>query len=278
MFTGRKLVIATKHHKEEVIAPLLEKELGVHCFVATDFDTDALGTFSGEVERKEDPISTVRKKCLWAMEQTGCDLGVASEGSFGAHPSIYFATADDEFVIFIDKKNDIEIIARALSTQTNYASKEIKNEKELLEFAKQAQFPSHALILRPSKTGVLHIKKGITNQAALIHHFDTLQHVYATVYVETDMRAMHNPMRMQVIAEATQNLVDKLKSICPQCQTPGFAVTDVKEGLPCGLCGVPTKSVLSHHYSCKKCNYQEEKKYPNQKFTEDPTYCNYCNP
>jgi hypothetical protein len=33
-----------------------------------------------------------------------CDLGVASEGSFGSHPSIFIASADDEFLIFIDTK------------------------------------------------------------------------------------------------------------------------------------------------------------------------------
>ena len=67
MFKGRKLVIATKHEKEKVIAPILEKELGVKCFVAPDLDTDLLGTFTGEVERKDDPIITARKKCLIAM-------------------------------------------------------------------------------------------------------------------------------------------------------------------------------------------------------------------
>lgn len=51
-FSQRKLVIATKHHKEKVIAPLIEKVLGVECFVGKNFDTDTLGTFTGEVERK----------------------------------------------------------------------------------------------------------------------------------------------------------------------------------------------------------------------------------
>ena len=54
MFEGRKLLIATKHKKEIVIAPILEKELGVTCFVAPDLDTDELGTFTGEVERRDD--------------------------------------------------------------------------------------------------------------------------------------------------------------------------------------------------------------------------------
>jgi hypothetical protein len=104
LFNDRRLLIATKHKKERVIAPLLEKNLGVICFTNDSFDTDALGTFSGEVERELDPITTVRKKCLLAMEASDCDLGVASEGSFGAHPSIFFASANDEFLIFIDKK------------------------------------------------------------------------------------------------------------------------------------------------------------------------------
>ena len=89
MFEGRPLIIATKHEKEKVIAPILEKELGVKCFLALDLDTDKLGTFSGEVERHDDPITTARKKCLLAMELTNCDLAVASEGSFGPHPTIF---------------------------------------------------------------------------------------------------------------------------------------------------------------------------------------------
>lgn len=62
---GRKLLIATNQAKEKVIAPVLEKEIGVSCFIASDFNTDEFGTFSGEVERKDDPVSTARKNvCL----------------------------------------------------------------------------------------------------------------------------------------------------------------------------------------------------------------------
>ena len=110
IFEGRRLVIATKHKKETVIAPLLEKHLGVQCFVPEDFDTDVLGTVSGEIERKDGPLETVRKKCLQAMEQTNCDLAIASEGSFGPHPTIFMAHADDEILIFIDNKNILEIL------------------------------------------------------------------------------------------------------------------------------------------------------------------------
>ena len=278
MFKGRSLIIATKHEKEKVIAPLLETGLGLVSFVNADFDTDTLGTFSGEVERMFDPITTARKKCLLAMEMSNCDLGIASEGSFGAHPSLFFASADDEFLIFIDKKNDLEIIVRGLSSETNFNGSDIKNEKELLEFADLVHFPSHALILRVSKTDNIHLIKGITNLEDLKRSFHLMQHKFKNVYAETDMRAMHNPSRMNVIKSATKKLLDKINACCPQCALPGFGITGAKKGLPCSLCGMPTKSTLSLYYSCKKCKYEKEKKYPNKKITEDPMYCDYCNP
>ena len=151
MFKGRDLIIATKHKKEKVIAPILESQLGVKCFVTSDLDTDKLGTFTGEIERTEDPITTARNKCLIGMDLTNCDLAIASEGSFGSHPSIFFAAADDEFLVLIDKKNNIEISTRELSLETNFNGSEIKTKEELQEFASASKFPSHGLILRKSK-------------------------------------------------------------------------------------------------------------------------------
>lgn len=278
MFKGRKLVIATKHSKESVIAPILEKELGVSCFVPENFDTDVLGTFTGEIERTEDPIKTVRKKCLLAMEQSNCDLGIASEGSFGAHPSIYFASANDEFLLFIDKKNNLEILAREISTDTNFNGKEIQNEKELLEFASQAKFPSHALIIRASKDDTTHLEKGIQEVSFLTETFQKIIDKHSSAFIETDMRAMYNPSRMAVIEKATQKLIDKINTFCPECNTPGFSVTDAKSGLPCNLCGLPTSAIISHIYTCQKCHFSKEVQFPNRKTTEDPTYCDYCNP
>jgi hypothetical protein len=128
MYEGKTLIIATKHEKEKVITSILEKQLGVKCVVLSGFDTDELGTFTGEVERRDDPITTVRNKCKMAMEILNCDLAIASEGSFGPHPSIYFLPADDEIICFMDRKNELEIIARELSTETNFNASEIKSE------------------------------------------------------------------------------------------------------------------------------------------------------
>jgi hypothetical protein len=278
MFQNRKLVIATKHQKESVIAPIIEKELGVICFINEDFDTDTLGTFTGEIERKLDPISTVREKCIKAMDLSNCDMGVASEGSFGPHPSLFFVSADDEFLIFIDRKNNLEIIVRELSISTNFNGKQIQNKKELIEFSNLVHFPTHALILRKSKEETIDIHKGIADIKTLKKAFNDLSSKHNTVYAETDMRAMYNPTRMSVIENASEKLVQKIKSTCPQCQTPGFGIADAKKGLECSLCGSPTNSTLSYIYMCQHCQFKKEAMYPHKKTTEDPAYCDYCNP
>ena len=278
MFKGRKLIIATKHGKEKVIAPFLEQGLGVKCFVAIDLDTDKLGTFTGEVERNDDPLTTARNKCYMAIDLTNCDLAIASEGSFGPHPTIFFIPADDEILIFIDKINGLEIIVRELSTETNFNGSEIKTKEKLLEFAANANFPSHGLILRKSRYEFADIVKGITNVEELINVFNSLIDKFGTAYIETDMRAMYNPTRMKVIESAAKKLIKKINTLCPVCNMPGFGITDAKEGLPCELCNFPTRSTISYIYSCQKCNYKKEEKYPKGKQTEDPMYCDYCNP
>lgn len=278
MFENRKLIIATKHHKERVIAPILEQELGVQCFIDETFDTDLLGTFTGEVEREQDAIETAREKCLQAMEKNNCDLGIASEGSFAPHPTLFFIHADDEILIFIDKKNDLEIIVRILSTETNFNATEIYSKEELKTFAYKAQFPSHALIIKKSKNDFEGILKGISSWDIISTKCEELIKMFGSAYVETDMRAMYNPTRMKVIEKTTQKLVAKIKSCCPHCARPGFGITAIKEGLPCSLCGNPTQSIKSHLYECEKCSYTDEVLFPNEKETEDPMYCNHCNP
>jgi len=277
MFKGRKLLIATKHRKEKVIAPILEKELGVKCFTTDEFDTDKLGTFSGEVEREFDPITTLRKKCAWAMELTNCDLAIASEGSFGPHPSMYFVPADDEFLIFIDKKNDLEIIVRELSTDTNFKGAEIKTEEELIALATMAKFPEHALILKNKKENFTAIVKGITDFVHLKSSFANFISNYGEAFIETDMRAMHNPTRMKVIEKATVKLVNKINSLCPKCDMPGFGITEAIQGLPCESCNFPTRTIMSHVYTCAKCGYKKTEQFPFGKKSEDPMYCDICN-
>ena len=86
------------HGKEKVIAPILEKELGVKVILPQNFDSDQFGTFTGDKARTGNQLEAARLKVQAAMKLTGADIGIASEGSFGAHPSIPFIQSNLELV------------------------------------------------------------------------------------------------------------------------------------------------------------------------------------
>lgn len=278
MFNQRTLLIVTKHQKEKVISPLFEKAFHLKSKISNSFDTDLMGTFTGEIERRNDPLTTLRNKCLGAMNLESADLAVANEGSFGPHPQFYFAPVDNELAIFIDKKNDIEIVASEASMNTNFGGRFVGSFDDLLKFALECQFPSHAMILRKDQNSKEDIFKGIVSEEKLYVAYSFLKNKYPHVFAETDMRALYNPSRMLVIESVFEKLINKINNTCPHCNTIGFDIIDFKTGLPCSNCGFKTKSVLSHHYQCKKCNYSEERFYPNGPLYEDPMYCDICNP
>jgi hypothetical protein len=277
-FEGRTLVIASMHRKEEVLKPLLEQGLGITVQVAEGLNTDLLGTFSGEVARLADPLTTARKKCELALDLSGCDLALASEGSFGPHPSAFFLPANEEWLLLVDRKNNLEIHVRHLSLESNFSGKEFHNLEELEVFASKVGFPSHGLILRKSKEELTGMQKGIRDPAQLHTSAVHLLETEGSGYVETDMRAMFNPSRMQVIGETAQLLLQKLNSHCPSCQVPGFSVTSALPGLPCSLCGTPSSAALAHLLVCSHCQHEATVSFPHGKKTEDPQYCQVCNP
>lgn len=278
MYQNRNLIIASRHGKERVLAPILERELGVRCIIPDDFDTDVFGTFSGEKERLTDPLSTARQKSLEAMERYGVDLAIASEGSFGPHPTLVFVPADDEILFLMDKARNQEIWVREISTSTNFSSLVAQSLGELKDWAQKIGFPEHGIILRKSEKDTAGIQKGIRDYETLEEAYGLIEKNYGQVFAQTDMRAMHNPRRMAVIALAAGKLVEKIKSVCPACGAPGYGVTGVIRGLPCSGCGSPTRSVLHQVYGCTECGHEEMRPNPQLKTTEDPGYCDYCNP
>ena len=89
---GKRAVLATLHGKEQVIRPLLEGGLGLQVHIPERFDTDRFGTFSREIERTGNQIYAARAKIDGAFKHDPqAQVAIASEGSFGPHPHIFFA-------------------------------------------------------------------------------------------------------------------------------------------------------------------------------------------
>jgi hypothetical protein len=277
-WTGRKLVIATMHQKETVLAPLMEDNFGVFCSVAENLDTDLFGTFSGERQRENSPLQTARLKCLAAMEEAGTDLGLASEGSFGPHPEFGFISINEEHLVLIDKMNNWEITAKKVSTDTNLAVEYIETEDQLLDVAARMRFPSQGLILRVDDDQQKKMVKGITHHVELLRTFHDLRKTSQRVYVETDMRALYNPTRMKVIEKVGIELVSRMNTNCEKCSTPGYGPVSTGSGLPCKGCGLPTASTLYLVRQCSACGHSDQQYYPNGIKFEEPQYCTYCNP
>ncbi|MDS3859379.1 hypothetical protein RIF25_01030 [Thermosynechococcaceae cyanobacterium BACA0444] len=280
-FAGRVAVLGTKHQKEQVIAPILA-EAGITLTVPPEFDSDCLGTFSREKPRQASPLITARQKAALALSQAGGDLGLASEGSFGPHPQMPMLPANHELVILIDPTNHLELVGEAWSVETNFAHRTVANLGAALEFAEKVGFPTHGLIVMPQAQPAPTdpIWKGITTAEALETALqEALSHSpTGTVHLETDMRAMFNPTRMQVIAQATQNLLTAIQSPCPRCECPGFTLSATQPGLPCGWCGGPTGLPKLGIYRCQQCHWQESRLYPLGLEVADPGQCPYCNP
>jgi hypothetical protein len=270
---NKRIVVATKHQKERVIYPLF-LEFYNCTFLSIEIDTDLLGTFSGEIERTLSPYETAIEKCRMAFKTTDADFAIASEGTFGPHPSLFFVPADEEFILFMSRDEQLIIWAKHISTETNYNQIENQTDNQLSDFLEKVQFPSHKVIFKSNTR----IEKGINNLNFLNQLIRECELQNVSFSIETDMRAHCNPTRMKVIEETTSKLLEKLNSFCPSCETPGFSVQEVVKGLPCAQCGLKTESTLKHIKICTSCNHKEDILYPRGIQIEDPMYCPFCNP
>lgn len=162
------------------------------------------------------------------------DLGIANEGAFVSDPYSGMTAWNNELVILIDEQQGLEITGfSGAPAQNDDAS--ISHWEDLVWFAASTLFPTHYLVMKP--TDEYHPKSinGICNQAMLRKAFEWAKQLSSNgvIYVENDLRAFANPTRMENIRKATSDHIQKIKSLCPQCGSPGFWIKDIKRGLPC---------------------------------------------
>lgn len=277
-YAGRRLALLTQHGKERVIGPVLEAALGCRVERVSGFDTDTLGTFTRDIPRAGTQVEAARRKARIGMELSGLSLGLASEGSFGPDPMAGLFPWNVELLVFIDDERGIEVTGMAQQA-TRFAHLLTHDWQQAAQFARQAGFPEHHLVVRPQGQDDPRIEKGLATWTALeaAFHRARARAEYGQVFLENDVRAHAHPTRMDVIRLAAEDLAAKLNSPCPACGAPGFCVVERLRGLPCGDCGAPTREIRADIYGCLECARRETRERADVEHA-DPGRCDYCNP
>jgi len=283
-YCGRRAVLASMHGKEAALAAPFISELEIELYAAPGIDTDQLGTFSREIARVGSMIDVAERKARLGMAITGCDLGLASEGSFGPHPQIPFLPAGRELLTFIDDGRELRI-SEALITDTNYAEVRAQTLAELEPFLARIGFPTHAVVVTPARDGRAlpegaPVFKGLQTLSALKRAMATCADASdeAKACVETDMRAHMNPTRLASLSALGLKLAQRLASLCPACSAPGFGRVEIVRGLPCSACGAATEWISHETFGCACCALRETRVREDGLSCTDPSQCPWCNP
>jgi hypothetical protein len=277
-YSGSQFALLTQHHKQHVVAPVLRDGLGAGLVVVDTFDTDTLGTFTRDIPRVDTQIATARRKAQLAIELCGVQLGLGSEGTF--QPTGFgFGSWNAEVVLCVDADIGIEVVGRATSVGHHHHAT-VRSVADLVAFADRAAFPSHGLVVRPDDGDGPEPSKGLTSREELIDAFERakMSSRDGLVFVESDLRAHMNPTRMRTIAAAAEDLVKRLATRCPRCETPGFGRERAITGLPCAMCAAPTRQPTAYEFQCVGCGYAEARSSVGADERADPAQCDVCNP
>lgn len=234
LYRGDRAVLTAIHATEEVVAPIVERFLGLRLEVAGQLDTNAFGPFSRDIERAGSQLDAARAKIAAAFARMPyLKIGLASEGSYGPYPYIPCCPLEREIVVLVDRTADLELVGYHATSDTNFAHVIVADVAGGLDFAERAGFPVHGVIVMGYRDG------DPAHDLALIKDAETWDDLTSALHqviadagaaiVETDMRARRNPRRMRAIKRATIDLACRARSLCPGCGRLGYAVT---EGLP----------------------------------------------
>ncbi len=277
-FRTGEIAFLTKHKKESLVAPILEPFLGARLLHLEGFDTDTLGTFTRDVKRVDSQLETARKKARIGMDLGRTRMGIGSEGSFSTDPYFGFLSWNIEMLVFIDDLHELEIVGVA-EGPVKLLQKTGGSIEEIVKLAVEFGFPGNHVILRPDSGESPDFIKDIATLDQLKDGIDRCLGMSRSglVHIENDLRSHAFPARQEMIKTAVVNLLLKMHSLCPVCNTPGYWVMETKKGLPCVHCRFPTDVLKSQVYSCRACGFSKEIERSDLEFADQGS-CNYCNP
>jgi hypothetical protein len=256
-YDRKRISLLTKHGKENIISPILKRTLGCEIELVQSFDTDELGTFDRTVKRQGTQLQTARRKAQIGIDFSGNTLGVASEGSFVPDPFSGFMPWNIEIVIFLDDLHGVEVVGVAKGSAMSMG-KFVRDIDELIQFAQDAGFPQHLLMLRPEHENDPRVVKGLHTLDNLTFAYIEAQQQSANgkVFVENDLRAFANPTRQHLIAQATEDLARKILSLCPQCGVPGYWKYTTDSGFLLSTFDSPKHLPACETWHCRHCHYE----------------------
>ena len=274
----RKVALPTLHGKGAQIIPALQA-LGEYEVIEVAIDTDSFGTFSGEKERELTPLDAAIAKARLAMEVTGFDSAIASEGSIGNDPQIPFIISDREVVVFVDQREDLIIHESYRSFEIVAARMEFKVGDDLDDFLTRADFPNHKLIVTARQDDGLFVAKGIESRESLDQSLNEAlsKSKDGIAIIESDLRAHCSPSRQVNIEKAARLLAERMAQRCPQCDCIGWGRIDFEFGVECRECGQIDERVAKREINgCLRCSHRACGKVLREMI--DAGECQRCNP
>lgn len=279
-YQGARALITTRHHKCNAVAPPFAAIAGIEVETYSEFDTDSLGTFTGEVPRPGDMRQTAIAKARAGLDATGERLGIATEGSYGPHPVYPFLPGGTEVMVFLDVDTERIVCETLIEDRPSFAETRIRAPAELEAFAARVGFPEQGLILAPAQ-GAPHagaFEKELTRWDLLLAALPKVQALSedGCARALTDMRAHRNPTRMTTLGRLAERLATRVATPCPACGAGGFGLVGREPGLPCRDCGTPTRQTAATILGCTACDFEQRQRGP-ERFA-DPAGCDICNP
>lgn len=265
------LALLTCHGKEAAVAGPM-RTAGFAVFTVSGFNTDALGTFTGEVPRQGSMLDAAVRKARLASELGGCRFGLGSEGSFGGDPWLGISGWARELIVWYDAEQNRDVAAFVQGPETNFARRTVASLDEALEFADDVGFPEHGVIVgQPGETA---FEKDFGDLHDLREHLHKVLQS-GPVELSTDMRAHRNPTRMAMIRRCGEELAKRLATPCPECGVIGFGAVAAVPGAVCTGCSLPTRHTRAELLRCDVCHYQVERPV---RAAVPPERCEHCNP
>lgn len=276
-FQGRTAALATRHDKLPLIAPAIEGLLGMDVLEAP-VDTDAFGTFAGDVPRVGSPTEVAIAKARAGMRHLGLDVGLASEGSIGPDPVSGLITRDTEFVVLVDSTLDLVIVEHDFSHDIVARRKTVDVDTPLEALLTGFDVPRHAVIVMPEDAPA-QACKGLRDILAIerARALACSRSETGAAVIMSDLRAHCSPSRQRVIQRAASRLALRAATPCSECQRPGWGRIGWITGRTCAGCGGQIPSLVRGTLDgCEGCGATVETE--TETAPVSPARCPVCNP